>query len=189
MSSVSTVSGDGAEWSEPVALEGTYGHYIWRAAAHGGKAYLCGRRKAGFTEKESGSGVSPVPLQGLSAFGGRQAGCLPHFRAPDPILTKSPHHHIAKSPNHQIARSPNRQIAPWLIASPPPRTETYLEPRESAVFRPVWYRFVDRITFLGRFSCLISRNARGYLRQSPPDRGDRLMEIGARSQRMRAQTS
>ena len=51
-------SGDGSGWSEPVALEGTYGHYIWRAAARGGKAYLCGRRKLGFTEKEDGSGVS-----------------------------------------------------------------------------------------------------------------------------------
>jgi hypothetical protein len=29
------------------AMEGTFGLYIWRAATHfGGKAYLCGRRKA-----------------------------------------------------------------------------------------------------------------------------------------------
>lgn len=35
---------EGATWSEPRHLEGTYGHYIWRAAAFGGKAYLCGRR-------------------------------------------------------------------------------------------------------------------------------------------------
>ncbi len=35
---------DGATWAEPRALEGTYGHYIWRVASHGGKAYLCGRR-------------------------------------------------------------------------------------------------------------------------------------------------
>ncbi len=35
---------DGAKWAEPKALEGTYGHYIWRAAAHGGKAYLVARR-------------------------------------------------------------------------------------------------------------------------------------------------
>ncbi len=31
-------------------LEGTYGHYIWRAAAFGDKAYLCGRRKHQFRE-------------------------------------------------------------------------------------------------------------------------------------------
>jgi hypothetical protein len=41
-------SRDGREWSAPTMLEGTYGHYIWRAAAHGGKAYLCGRRKREF---------------------------------------------------------------------------------------------------------------------------------------------
>jgi hypothetical protein len=29
-------------------LEGTYGHYVWRAAVHDGKVYLCGRRKREF---------------------------------------------------------------------------------------------------------------------------------------------
>ena len=41
---------DGSNWHGPQMLEGTYGHYIWRAAAHAGKAYLCGRRKKGFAE-------------------------------------------------------------------------------------------------------------------------------------------
>lgn len=39
---------DGATWHSPVLLEGTFGHYIWRAAAAGGKAWLCGRRKPSF---------------------------------------------------------------------------------------------------------------------------------------------
>ena len=39
---------DGDSWSQPKMLEGTYGHYIWRAAAYGGRMYLCGRRKQGF---------------------------------------------------------------------------------------------------------------------------------------------
>jgi hypothetical protein len=39
---------DGTKWSEPTMLEGTFGHYIWRAATLDGKAYLCGRRKPGF---------------------------------------------------------------------------------------------------------------------------------------------
>lgn len=43
-------SSDGQSWEGPVMLEGTYGHYIWRAAEHGGKAYLCGRRKREFIE-------------------------------------------------------------------------------------------------------------------------------------------
>lgn len=41
-------SDDGRGWSEPALLEGTFGHYVWRAAAHGEKAFLCGRRKIGF---------------------------------------------------------------------------------------------------------------------------------------------
>jgi hypothetical protein len=41
---------DGREWHGPIMLEGTYGHYIWRAAAFGGKAYLCARRKREFVE-------------------------------------------------------------------------------------------------------------------------------------------
>ena len=40
---------DGQAWSDPVLLEGTFGHYIWRAASHQGIAYLCGRRKPNFS--------------------------------------------------------------------------------------------------------------------------------------------
>ena len=41
-------SQDGETWKGPAFLEGTYGHYIWRAACHDGVAYLCGRRKKDF---------------------------------------------------------------------------------------------------------------------------------------------
>ncbi|MCH2373590.1 MAG: hypothetical protein MK538_05365 [Planctomycetes bacterium] len=41
-------SDNGEVWSDPTLLEGTFGHYIWRAAAYGEKAFLCGRRKIGF---------------------------------------------------------------------------------------------------------------------------------------------
>lgn len=49
-------SDDGATWHSPIMLEGTFGHYIWRAAAFGGKAYLCGRRKIGFEIEARGEG-------------------------------------------------------------------------------------------------------------------------------------
>lgn len=49
-------SADGSNWSDPVLLEGTFGHYIWRAAAHGDKAYLCARRKPGFEIGPKGEG-------------------------------------------------------------------------------------------------------------------------------------
>ncbi|MDF1656999.1 MAG: hypothetical protein P1U58_05265 [Verrucomicrobiales bacterium] len=49
-------SDDGNDWSAPTQLEGTYGHYIWRAATHEGKAYLCGRRKRAYSEQHRGTG-------------------------------------------------------------------------------------------------------------------------------------
>ncbi len=49
-------SGDGVEWHSPIMLEGTFGHYIWRASAFGGKAYLCGRRKKDFAMAPRGEG-------------------------------------------------------------------------------------------------------------------------------------
>lgn len=44
-------SEDGSSWTAPIQLEGTYGHYIWRAATYGDKAYLCGRRKKAYSEQ------------------------------------------------------------------------------------------------------------------------------------------
>ncbi len=49
-------SNDGNQWSEPTLLEGTFGHYIWRAATFGDKAYLCGRRKIDYEVLEKGEG-------------------------------------------------------------------------------------------------------------------------------------
>lgn len=49
-------SADGRGWSEPTMLEGTFGHYIWRAAADEGRAYLCGRRKKEFDVRPRGEG-------------------------------------------------------------------------------------------------------------------------------------
>jgi len=49
-------SDDGAKWHSPIMLEGTFGHYVWRAATYGDKAYLCGRRKIGFAVAPRGEG-------------------------------------------------------------------------------------------------------------------------------------
>lgn len=49
-------SEDGVQWSEPILLEGTFGHYIWRANSFGGKAFLCGRRKKDFEIGPRGEG-------------------------------------------------------------------------------------------------------------------------------------
>jgi hypothetical protein len=49
-------SDDGAKWHSPIMLEGTFGHYIWRATTFDDKAYLCGRRKHQFDVRPRGEG-------------------------------------------------------------------------------------------------------------------------------------
>jgi hypothetical protein len=49
---------DGKKWKSPVMLEGTFGHYIWRADSYKGKAYLCGRRNREFDIKARGEGAT-----------------------------------------------------------------------------------------------------------------------------------
>ncbi|MBI2948049.1 MAG: arylsulfatase [Verrucomicrobia bacterium] len=55
-------SEDGTAWHSPIMLEGTFGHYIWRAASFGDKAYLCGRRKLGFEITARGEPASVESL-------------------------------------------------------------------------------------------------------------------------------
>lgn len=47
---------NGEDWSGPKMLEGTFGHYIWKANQFAGKAYLCGRRKHQFDVRPRGEG-------------------------------------------------------------------------------------------------------------------------------------
>jgi len=49
-------SDDGVAWHSPILLEGTFGHYIWRANTFDGKVYLCGRRKKDFAMAPRGEG-------------------------------------------------------------------------------------------------------------------------------------
>ncbi len=58
-------SNDGRAWSPPTMLEGTFGHYIWRAASDGDHAFLCGRRKKEFDVRPKGEGpeVESVMLE------------------------------------------------------------------------------------------------------------------------------
>ncbi|MGB2806848.1 MAG: hypothetical protein WBC22_03855 [Sedimentisphaerales bacterium] len=69
-------SEDGKKWQSPIMLEGTFGHYIWRASTFGGKAYLCGRRKIEFADEPRGEG-SMVESAMLES----QDGLIWHTRA------------------------------------------------------------------------------------------------------------
>lgn len=51
---------DGTTWHGPRTMPGTEGHYVWRAATDGQRAYLCGRRKRGpSTSPEVDARVDP----------------------------------------------------------------------------------------------------------------------------------
>jgi hypothetical protein len=60
-------SADGESWSDPTSMEGTYGHYIWRAAAHDGQAYLCARRRKDFVHGVGGAEGGAVTEAALLA--------------------------------------------------------------------------------------------------------------------------
>ena len=69
---------DGANWSGPHLLEGTYGHFIWRAAGHGDCAYLCARRRRSF---QAGIESEQEPLTIESAMLESDDGTVWRFRA------------------------------------------------------------------------------------------------------------
>ena len=57
----------GGNWRGPQMLEGTYGHYIWRAATDGRTAFLCGRRKHQFQETATRAERDPLVESALLA--------------------------------------------------------------------------------------------------------------------------
>ncbi len=71
-------SADGVAWSAPISLEGTYGHYIWRAAAWDGRAYLCGRRRHDFVHGVGGAEGGAVTEAALLAS---DDGLVWHFHS------------------------------------------------------------------------------------------------------------
>tara|TARA_A100001037_G_scaffold24045_1_gene19760 strand:+ start:280 stop:1338 length:1059 start_codon:yes stop_codon:yes gene_type:complete len=65
---------DGLNWAPPTILQGTFGHYVWKAAAFGGNAYLCGRRKTNYAvgPKGEGKAVRSVMLESSDGLIWRQ---------------------------------------------------------------------------------------------------------------------
>jgi hypothetical protein len=73
-------SEDGHAWHGPHLLEGTYGHYVWRAAAFGTRAYLCARRKRAFvwtsTKGEGGAMTEAAMLESDDGLIWRYRACF-----------------------------------------------------------------------------------------------------------------
>ena len=66
---------DGNAWNSPILLEGTFGHYIWRAAAHGERVQELARVRA--VERRDPAGDQPEGVENP----GRCAP-LPFFNSP-----------------------------------------------------------------------------------------------------------
>jgi hypothetical protein len=128
-------------------LEGTYGHYIWRAAAHDGKAYLCGRRKTNFNTGAhgDGSGVQSAMLESddgliwkkralFTEDGGNETAFL--FEKDGSVLAIDRH-----TSKHSL-----------LIRSKPPYTEWSRQPLDRYIGGPLLVKWGDHTIVGGRHS-------------------------------------
>jgi len=95
-------SEDGVKWTDPIMLEGTFGHYIWRANTFDGKAYLCGRRKREFVMAPRGG----IDLAHPHAVSGNE-------RRRDRVSIRVRREHYRYRPARQKQR-PTAEIAPAL---------------------------------------------------------------------------
>lgn len=111
-------SEDGTNWHGPRLLEGTHGHYIWRAAAYGDSAYLIGRRVRNFAsipdrvleQEETESWL----LQSRDGFNWLPAGRIqPNYGDETALLFEADGSALA------VARSMGRRPAQVCRANPP----------------------------------------------------------------------
>lgn len=141
-------SPDGDEWNGPSMLEGTYGHYIWRAATHAGKAYICGRRKHQFVHTETGGGqpspiVESAMLQSDDGLIWRTAGLFQTENGDETAFLFEPDGAVLA-----VARrgSGNAQ----LCRSQPPYTDWQRDDLDRYVGGPLLTRWQDRYVVGGR---------------------------------------
>ncbi|NND96927.1 MAG: hypothetical protein HKN47_06315 [Pirellulaceae bacterium] len=139
------VSTDGRLWSEPFLLEGTFGHYIWRAAAFGGKAYLCGRRKHDFAVGPKGEGqtVESAMLESDDGVIWRTRGLFQTERGDETAFVFEPDGKVTG-----VARrgSGNAQ----LVTSRPPYHQWTRRDLERYIGGPLLTRWGDRWVVGGR---------------------------------------
>lgn len=107
---------DGASWHGPTMLEGTFGHYIWRAAAHGERAYLCGRRKPQFEVDARGEGpeVESLVLESDDGLVWRTRGVFQADRGDETAFLFE-----ADGRGLAIARDGKGEAAGLLVSRPP----------------------------------------------------------------------
>jgi len=140
-------SKDGEHWKSPVMLDGTFGHYIWRAATFGGKAYLCGRRKIGFqiTGRREGRNVESLMLESEDGLIWRKRAVFQEIAGDETAFLFQPDGAIVAIARRGSATS-------QLLRSKPPYTQWQRKELDRYVGGPLIARWGNRIVVGGRKS-------------------------------------
>ncbi|QDU98452.1 hypothetical protein [Lignipirellula cremea] len=139
---------DGQKWHGPQALEGTYGHYIWRATASDDKAYLCARRKRDFvptaTRAERDQVVQSALLESEDGLIWKFAGIMQSDRGNETALLLEPDGTMLA-----VARGSSGQLAQVCRSQPPYRDFSRVEMNRN-VGGPLLVRWNDHLLVGGR---------------------------------------
>ena len=140
---------DGKNWEEPRPMEGTYGHYIWRTAARGDTAYLCGRRKPGYAEAQDGGagdgteGVESVLLESEDGLNWRFRSMIQETMGNETAF-------LFEEDGTLLALSRESREGARLSRSSPPYVEWKAQEMDRFIGGPLLARWGDRILAGGR---------------------------------------
>ena len=139
-------SSNGRDWQAPALLEGTLGHYIWRANSFGSKAYLCGRRKIRFAMTPRGYGreIESVMLESDDGLVWRKRAFFQEIEGDETAFLFEEDGSIVA-----VARRPGSSSA-QLCRSSPPYIEWERKELDRYVGGPLLARWGNRYVVGGR---------------------------------------
>lgn len=140
-------SDDGKEWNSPILLEGTFGHYIWKANTYGYKAYLCGRRNRDFDVKARGEGsiVQSLMLESDDGLIWRKSAVFQEERGDETVFQFEPDGSI-------IAIGRRGGSKAQLLKSTPPYADWVRSDLDRYIGGPMLIKWGDRYIAGGRRS-------------------------------------
>lgn len=136
---------DGKSWKSPLMLDGTYGHYVWKASTFGGKAFLCGRRKTDFAEgpKGEGTAVESLMLESDDGLIWRKRAVFQPVRGDETAF-------LFEANGSVLAIGRRGSQAAQLLKSRPPYTDWYRNDLDRYIGGPLLVRWGDRYVVGGR---------------------------------------
>jgi hypothetical protein len=135
---------DGQTWHGPTMLEGTFGHYVWRAATDGTRAYLCGRRKLDFEVLARGEGreVESLMLESSDGLIWQKRAVFQEIKGDETAF-------LFES-DGAILGIGRREGTAQILRSPPPYTTWQRTELDRNVGGPLVVRWGDRTVVGGR---------------------------------------